>query len=261
MTKIFKKIKCEKCTREITSHNFKKHFKSCIGVIKTNKNEYIKLDNEFKCKFCDFHTKTMQSVTSHIWYNHTEEGKENIFKKKNYKELRLNYKIATLKNGNHRSWNKGLTKETDDRVRKNSIAVSNVTKGRPGRLHTDETKKKLSQIMSINNKGGKCKWFEVAGQKVQGTWERDIALLFDRLKIKWQKLKTNNHTFKYTMNGKIRSYTPDFFLPDLNLYLEIKGRWWGNDKEKMDLIFSTYPDINILLIQKEEFKKLTTKKF
>lgn len=45
-----------------------------------------------------------------------------------------------------RSWNRGLTKETDERIAKGSIAISMALKNKPGRPHTKETKDKLSKI-------------------------------------------------------------------------------------------------------------------
>lgn len=122
--------------------------------------------------------------------------------------------------------------------------------------HSEETKRKISEKLSINNKGGRAKWYMVAGQNVQGTWERDIATKFEQLSIQWIKLKTNKDTLKYEMNGKIRSYTPDFYLPDYDMYVEVKGFWWGNDKEKMMIVLQTYPDKNIAIVEKEEYQEI-----
>lgn len=125
-----------------------------------------------------------------------------------------------------------------------------------GKKHTEETKRKIGEKLSINNKGGRAKWYEVSGQKVQGTWERDIALKFEDLGIKWKKLKTNRDTLEYVMDGKIRHYTPDFYLPDYDVLLEVKGHWWGRDREKMDIVIETHKDKNIVLIEKEQFQKI-----
>ena len=152
-------------------------------------------------------------------------------------------------NANNDPWNKGKT----------GVQVSPM-KGKPGsflgRKHSSETKQKISEKLSINNKGGRAKWYDVAGQRVQGTWERDIALKLEELKIKWVKLKTNRDTLTYVMQGKLRSYTPDFYLEDYGVYLEVKGFWWGNDKEKMRIVLETYPDKNIVIIEKEQYDKI-----
>ena len=125
-----------------------------------------------------------------------------------------------------------------------------------GRKHTAESKKKISEKLSINNKGGRSKWYEVSGQKVQGTWEKNIALKLNELGITWIKLKTNKDTLKYEMNGKTRSYTPDFYLPEFDMYLEIKGFWWGNDKEKMKIVLETHKDKRIIVVEKLQYEQI-----
>lgn len=199
---------------------------------------YYQLNNKWICKECRRDFNSRQATTSHIYRTHTNPG---------------------VSFGGHQvgnpAWNKGLCKETDIRVANNALAVSVSTKGRPGRPHTEESKRKISQKLSINNKGGRAKWYEVAGQKVQGTWERNVALKFEELGIEWKKLKTNKDVLEYVMDNKIRCYTPDFYLPSYNVFLEVKGRWWGRDREKMDIVLKTYPDKNIVIIEKEQYEK------
>jgi len=116
-----------------------------------------------------------------------------------------------------------------------------------------DARKKLSQEQSLRNRGGKCKWFKVSGQKVQGTWERDLALAFNKLGIQWIKPTVNRDIWKYYCDGKIKSYTPDFYLPEFDVYIELKGYWWGDDKRKMDIIKQTYPYKKLLVVEKQEF--------
>ena len=58
------------------------------------------------------------------------------------------------------------------------------------------------------------------------------------------------------MDNKVRSYTPDFYLEDYNVLLEIKGHWWGRDKEKMDIVLKTYPNKNIVVVEKLQYERL-----
>ena len=151
------------------------------------------------------------------------------------------------------AWNKGLTKDQFPclaRPKQKGIKFGSALNG-----HSAETRRKISEKLSINNKGGRSKWYEVAGQKVQGTWERNVALKFEELGIKWIKLKTNKGTLEYVMDDKVRCYTPDFYLPEYNVFLEVKGCWWGRDREKMDIVLETYPDKNIVIIEKEQYDK------
>ena len=201
---------------------------------------YFESNGEWICKECERKFTSKQATTSHIYRAHVIPGKST--------------------GGGHvigvPAWNKGLSKETDDRVKK----YGETQQGKPGtftgKKHSLETKSILSRKASINNKGGRSKWYEVSGQKVQGTWERNVANKLTELHVEWEKLKTNRHTFDYEMSGKVRCYTPDFYLPKYDCYLEIKGRWWGNDKEKMDIVLKTYPDKKILIIEKEQYEKI-----
>lgn len=194
---------------------------------------------KYQCVLCSRNFNSRQGLTCHVHRTHDNPG--------------ISY-------GGHQkgkpAWNKGLNKNNDIRVLNNSIAVSKAKIGKPGHKHTEETKKILSKKLSTNNKGGRCKWFTVNNQKVQGTWERDIAIKLSEMNIIWEKLKTNNHTFSYEINNKIHSYTPDFYLKEYGVYLEIKGYWWGNDKRKMDIILNKYPNEKIVIVEREQFRKI-----
>lgn len=195
---------------------------------------------KYQCAECDFQSESKQSVSSHWWRNHTESGKA--------------HNVGVVYPEGKVAWNKGLTQKDHP-----SLARPNQKGKKFGAAltgHTEDSIRKISEKLSINNKGGRAKWYDVSGQRVQGTWERDVALKLDELKIKWIKLKTNRDILKYEMEGKIRSYTPDFFLEDYNVYLEIKGFWWGNDKEKMRIVLETHTDKNIFVVEKEQFDRI-----
>jgi hypothetical protein len=160
------------------------------------------------------------------------------------------------------AWNKGKTKETDERIAKASETLSKTQRQQvqdgvyvPRKMGKD-ARLKLSEEQSLRNRGGKSKWFVVNGIKVQGTWEYKIALKLNEMNISWTKPKTNSDIFKYELDGKTKSYAPDFFLPEENIYLEVKGYWWGDDRRKMDAVIKQHPDKNIQIIEKEQYQKL-----
>lgn len=152
------------------------------------------------------------------------------------------------------AWNKGKTQDEFPSLARPKQKGKHFGSALTG--HTEETKRKISEKLSINNKGGRAKWYDVAGQRVQGTWERNIAIKLTELSIAWIKLKTNKDTLQYVMDGKIRHYTPDFYLPEYDMYVEIKGYWWGNDKEKMKLVLETHPDKKIAIVEKDEYNEI-----
>ena len=138
------------------------------------------------------------------------------------------------------------------KTRDRSEAASLHFKNNPANTMGIEARKRQSERMSKHNPGGKSKWFEINGKKVQGTWELNFAKHCNEHSIEWDRCKP----WKYTMDGKVRSYTPDFYIPSKDLYIEIKGRWWGEDKRKMDCVIEQHPDKNILILEKEQYNKL-----
>lgn len=110
---------------------------------------------------------------------------------------------------------------------------------------SNEARAQQSIRMSENNPGGKCKWYEVSGKKVQGRWERDFALKLNELLIKWERCKS----WLYIKDTEQKRYTPDFYLPDRDIYIEIKGYWWGDDRKKMNCVIAQHPEKNIIIIE------------
>ena len=78
----------------------------------------------------------------------------------------------------------------------------------------------------------------------RSTLELRCALVFDVLNIEWQY---EPKTFAVpSLNGK--RYTPDFYLPAFNAYVEFKGYWRKHDKQKVLAFISDYPDITIHVV-------------
>lgn len=152
------------------------------------------------------------------------------------------------------AWNKGLTNETDERVANNSKSASEALRKMVEegsyikRSMGPEARKRLSEEQSLRNRGGRSKWHDVGGVQVQGTYEKQFAEALNNQNVVWEKVKTNNHIFKYEMDDKIRSYAPDFYLPEYDLYVEIKGFWWGNDEAKMECVKTQHSDKNLVVI-------------
>jgi len=97
--------------------------------------------------------------------------------------------------------------------------------------------------LSFHGKGSYYKniWF-------RSNWEVIYAKELDSKGIKWLYESK-------TFNLETTTYTPDFYLPESDTYVEIKG-WWRDDaKEKFDLFKKLYPNIIILILNKTYFNK------
>lgn len=198
---------------------------------------------QFICKYCGKICKNANSLRNH----------ERLCK------LNPNYQISPMKN--KIPWNKGRKGGENQytKAKKEGRPIPKYDR-KPtflGRHHTEETKRKISKSISVNNHGGRCKWFEYNGVNLQGTWELSIAKKLDSLNIKWLKTKKKEYICHYIDDlNKIHSYNPDFFLIDYNCFLEIKGYWWGKDKRKMELVIQQNPSVKIIIIEKELFALL-----
>lgn len=133
------------------------------------------------------------------------------------------------------SWNAGLTKHTDSRLAKASIAISvgvNSSLKTKGWHHAEETKshlrKKKQELYATGweptcGRAKKYDYFSpIAGKiKVDGTWELIVCKHFDSLGIKWER---NRKRFPYIRpDGKAATYQPDFYVEEWDSYVEVKG--------------------------------------
>lgn len=186
-----------------------------------------------KCGFCG-KEYTNKGIGTHIWRNHTDIGK-------------MHNVNGGYKNKNRIPWNKGLTKETDTRVKENAKSVSNTYKSGKSLIwctgktkYTDLRIKKLSESISKtvykkiedgtwHNSFSKSRTHEYNGMKFYGTWELKYAKYLDENFIKWIK---NKDKFKYFFDNKNRTYTPDFYLFGSDCYIEIKGYETEKDRAK-----------------------------
>ena len=75
---------------------------------------------------------------------------------------------------------------------------------------------------------------------MDSSWEVACAEKLDELGIRWERdpsLKLEYRTKKL----RLRNYIPDFYLPEYDIYLEVKGYWTDAAKWKMKDIMVRYP--------------------
>lgn len=100
----------------------------------------------------------------------------------------------------------------------------------------------------------KVKNIEGKEYSVRGTWELQVAEKLNELGIKWIR----NHILKYRRpdESKERFYNPDFYLPDEDMFIEVKGYYSDKDKEKMQLVLEHNPGVKIKMIFYKELNLL-----
>lgn len=192
------------------------------------------------CIFCNKECKNNNSLS-----NHQTRCKENPNRKNPSVWAARNRKGIP-------SWNKGLI--GDERLK-----------------HSDETKKKISEktkqrSVDWNRENGKRiseairkkvsagTWhtslakhmhIDYKGNNLHGSWELKYVMYLDENNIKWIR---NKDSFTYLFEGKERKYTPDFYLPESDEYIEIKGYKTEKDSAKWSQ-FPFHRKLKILMKQ------------
>ena len=92
--------------------------------------------------------------------------------------------------------------------------------------------------------------------------EAELARILDYYKIEW---RYEPHTFPIRWNGEgmvVESFSPDFYLPDLELYVELttlKQSLVRKKNRKLRHLRELYPMIRIKLFYARDFKALMLK--
>lgn len=86
--------------------------------------------------------------------------------------------------------------------------------------------------------GSKGKWYSPLTNQIynfQSSYEREFMNFLDNNKIIWIKNKTR---YPYMKENKIHNYIPDFYLPEADMYIEVKGFLRKSDPLK----FNAFPN-------------------
>ena len=129
-----------------------------------------------------------------------------------------------------------------------------ISKATKGRQLTKEHKDKLRIAMrnavlnnpnsyTANNVSGRTPIIEYNGFKLKGTWELETAKWLDRNNIKWTNILDG---FEYDWNGSKHLYYPDFYLTEIDYYVEVKGYERERDIAKWKVV------TNLIIIKKNE---------
>lgn len=161
-------------------------------------------------------------------------------------------------------WNYGLTRDSDDVLKETGDKISQALKGKTwedvyGATEAQIRRAKLSRKMSgrgnhmfgrptSHTRGG---FREDLGHYVRSSWEADYARILNYL---GEPYAYEPKTFLLVRrDGSEMTYTPDFYLPNKDEYVEIKGFMRDLDQEKINLMAEQYPDICLTLVSSTKF--------
>jgi len=83
-------------------------------------------------------------------------------------------------------------------------------------------------------------------------WEANIARLFNYFNIKWEYQPK-------TFDLVSQNYTPDFYLPDCDIFIEVKNFLWQYSEIRDKKFRKLYPNINLILLLKKDYLELEKK--
>ena len=92
--------------------------------------------------------------------------------------------------------------------------------------------------------------------------EAEMSRILDFYGVRWEY---EPHTFPILWNldgDVVESFAPDFFLPDLNLYLEmttLRQKLVRKKNRKLRRLRELYPDLNVKLFYARDFRALMLK--
>lgn len=192
------------------------------------------------CQYCGRNSLTERSHKSHQSLCHSNP----------------NRKIAKVDYSKRKSRNQ-FSKAKDLGLEVPKSKTKGIT--RIGKPHSEETKQKLS-ISAINRGFGgvtQSRWIRYNGAVLGSSYELILAKDLDKNQVEWVKPRRFEYIDPF---GKKRTYTPDFYLPTFDLYLDPKNdflihntnpRLGFRDIEKIELV-SIQNKIQILILDKSQ---------
>jgi len=231
---------CESCNCEISKSNFEKHIKICKG----KPSWYVRKNNNLPVKTC-------LRIAQIDW-----KEVQNFYDKNNtFADICNNWNLNTSLVA--KAVKKGLLKT------RSRTETARLRGKLNNRKLSEKTKLKLSQSMrkavlegrqkTPKPYGRYCTLYKAVNWKgetetLQGGWENLVATYLTNKQVKWERPK---QSFTYIFENKQHEYFPDFYLPDFDIYIEVKGY-----KQERDLKKWEYFPKRLLVIDKDSIYNL-----
>ena len=229
-----------------------------------------KSGNGYKCRYCNFRSKTKYGIGQHYetshrdmipddisgyrWYYYHLTGKEKgsciICKSETeFNEPAMKYARFCKK--------KSCKQEYREQFKNRMIA-------KYGKVHLLDDPEKQKEMLANRKISGKYQWSDGTEIQYTGSYESDFLKYLDKT-LNWKSsdiLAPSPHVYEYEYEEKTCLYLPDFFIPSLSLEIEIKDNGDAKqinqasrekDKLKEDLMRSNKNYFNYLLIKGKDY--------
>ena len=223
------KISCKICNKEyfgiggLSKRHLKLHIKRKHSLnFKEYYDKYLKIKKDGICQVCGLPTN----------FNSRNRGYKTYCSKRCETLSHIETSINTIKK---------LNNDLDFQVKRNKAV----------------RKKALERLKDPNDKFSHYNGarYSYNGNIFRSSWELCFAKLLDESSIEW-KYEPNNFVLNYEFNGKKRGYyTPDFYLVNKDIWIEIKPKrlmtkWYVGLKE----CFKEKTNNELIFLDKKDFK-------
>lgn len=244
------KICCIKCQKEIAVVLFERHLVACSRPSKGPKVRKQLSEEERKRRRLEYVWKH-RGLPQYMQTELTEEERKNPTTAILIRKLKNPVQIKRS------SEKRKKTTNTPEYKRMKSQKAKESYKNNPElrKIMSDNLKSRIEEWKKdpdflkkyCPTAGGRTKIYEHNGMFLHGTWEVTVAEKLDELNIEW----TNKIVgFSYEFQEKTHRYYPDFYLPKLDMYIEVKGYEVERDAAKWAVV------PNLTVLRKDEIMAL-----
>lgn len=209
--------------------------------------------DDFICKYCGKVCKNKNSLVQHEV--RCKENPNRITVKSNFIEYNKSVKNGERKASNQFIKAKELGLPKPEVTKETRQKLSKIWKGKN---LPDWIKEKISTGMQIavrkypssyssSNVNGRVKKVTYKDTILDSQWEKDFAKWLDEKRIIW---KRPNKGFEYSYDGKQHIYYPDFYLPQFDIYIEVKGYKRERDEYKWKSLS------NLIVLLSDDIKQI-----
>ena len=219
---------CPICKKQISASNYQRHVDAHSKPYR-----YLRfVDHDgLNCKYCGKLCKNKNSLAQH-----------EIRCSKNTNRLDISLaglKAMQEKNQKFGGWNKGLTKETDERVAKNAINVQKTMQQKVDggwkpyfateEFWTEERKEQRSEDkIKLYAEHPELHPNRILASNKKMTYPEKVA-------ADWLDSKQIKYIYQYKTKFGSKSRYVDFYLEDYKLYIEIDGEYWHKKNIDKDI--------------------------
>jgi hypothetical protein len=229
--------KCRKCENKVKKPKYEFRCSSCKCIY------YATKQNEKKKKF----TSMCSSCSISFCWSEDEYRKVHTCSLKeahNKEEAKAKHSAASKRRFESKEYK-------EEAIRRLSTKESRFKAIKSIKENWADSKKSrimLASMFRTRNQNISCSKGEI---QVKSGYEKRLIIFLDKEKLSWEYEPQSFH-----LRNMNKVYIPDFYIKELDLWIEVKGYWYKDAKEKWNNFLLEYPHLKKCLILKHELEKI-----